>query len=121
MTGEEEFRAVAAAHPEATDIHAEEGGLCFVRERGRLIRETAGDLLPWLLSRLPPERREELAERGACDGSFSLGSTRCRLHVYRAAGKISAAVRRSSISGKRGGTRLPFLPACGRRCGKTRM
>ena len=93
MTGEEEFRAVAAAHPEATDIHAEEGGLCFVRERGRLIRETAGDLLPWLLSRLPPERREELAERGACDGSFSLGSMRCRLHVYRAAGKISAAVR----------------------------
>ena len=68
MTGEEEFRAVAAAHPEATDIHAEEGGLCFVRERGRLIRETAGDLLPWLISRLPPERREELAERGACDG-----------------------------------------------------
>ena len=93
MTGEEEFRAVAAAHPEATDIHAEEGGLCFVRERGRLIRETAGDLLPWLISRLPLERREELAERGACDGSFSLGSTRCRLHVYRAAGKISAAVR----------------------------
>lgn len=83
MTGEEEFRAVAAAHPEATDIHAEEGGLCFVRERGRLIRETAGDLLPWLISRLPPEGERSLRSGAPATGRF-LWEARGAVSMYTA-------------------------------------
>lgn len=82
-------------HPDATDIHLTEGAPVMVRENGALFvaEGEAGQSLTALIGLLAEKEKNELGENGACDLSFSAGAHRCRLHFYRAGGKLSAAIR----------------------------
>lgn len=82
------------AHPCATDIHITEGGPVFLREQGALYHiEPLPELLPELEAGLTAEKKTIWEQGGTIDGSFSAGGVRCRLHLYRSAGRKAAALR----------------------------
>lgn len=82
------------AHSRATDIHITEGGPVFLREQGALYHiEPIPELLPELEAGLTAEKKTIWEQGGTIDGSFSAGGVRCRLHLYRSAGRKAAALR----------------------------
>ena len=101
-----DIEKLAASYPAMTDIHLTEESPVMIRLYGNLkkMKETAdASLLDDLMARYVSEERKLLfQETGACDSAFSLGTLRCRLHLYRSNGKRSAAIRI-----------LPELSQCG--------
>lgn len=83
------------SYPGATDIHLTWGRPLSVRHEGRIVKSQkfSDPFLEELLSRLSDRQKEKMRDSGACDSSFSAGPLRCRLHCYRSAGMVSAAVR----------------------------
>lgn len=85
---------IIKTHNGATDIHLTEGGASFVREGGALTAiEGGGDILASLAAGLPAAKKRELAETGSADSAVTAGGHRCRVHLYRADGRLCGAVR----------------------------
>jgi len=84
-------------YPGATDIHFTEEEPVVIRKNGELIplQEIAGIGLMRALfdTYIPAEKEEALLKGGSCDAALTVDDLRCRLHCYRAQGKLCAAVR----------------------------
>lgn len=83
------------SHPGATDLHLTAGYPVFLRQEGRLAPSPVPSDACWdsLFALLSAEERARWERGGASDSSFSAGSFRCRLHLYRAGGAPAAAIR----------------------------
>lgn len=101
-----DIEKLVASYPAMTDIHLTEESPIMIRLYGNLkkLKEVAEpSLFDDLLAKyVPEERKMALQEIGACDSAFSVGTLRCRLHLYRSNGKRVAAIRI-----------LPELSQCG--------
>lgn len=101
-----DIEKLVASYPAMTDIHLTEESPIMIRLYGNLkkLKEVAAPaLFDDVLAQYVPEERKLLwQETGACDSAFSVGTLRCRLHLYRSNGKRAAAIRI-----------LPELSACG--------
>lgn len=80
-----------------TDIHLTEGEPVMVRQNGNLrkLRDIADiSLFNELFEKyLTPSKKEEYTKKGSCDGAFSVGNMRLRLHIYQSFRKMAAALR----------------------------
>lgn len=85
------------ANGSMTDIHLTEGEPVVIRQNGNLrkMKEMADiSLFHELFEKyLSPSKKAEFGEKGSCDGAFSVGNTRIRLHIYQSFGKMAAALR----------------------------
>lgn len=81
----------------ASDLHLEAGTAVVVRVRGELqsIAEPvpAAALTQWARELLNAESWDEFLARGSADVSLMLGSTRCRINLYRTLRGIAVATR----------------------------
>ena len=92
-----DIEKLVASYPAMTDIHLTEESPIMIRLYGNLkkLKEIADPtLFDDLLDQYVPEARKVVwQETGACDSAFSVGTLRCRLHLYRSNGKRAAAIR----------------------------
>ena len=92
-----DIEKLVASYPAMTDIHLTEESPIMIRLYGNLkkLKEIANPtLFDDLLDQYVPEARKVIwQETGACDSAFSVGTLRCRLHLYRSNGKRAAAIR----------------------------
>lgn len=92
-----DIEKLAGSYPAMTDIHLTEGSPIVIRLYGNLkgLKEVAsGELFDQLLSQYVTEEKKEIFQQiGACDSSFSVGTIRCRLHMYHSGGVRAAAIR----------------------------
>ena len=92
-----DIEKLVASYPAMTDIHLTEESPIMIRLYGNLkkLKEIANPtLFDDLLDQYVPEARKVVwQETGACDSAFSVGTLRCRLHLYRSNGKRAAAIR----------------------------
>lgn len=92
-----DIEKLIAAYPAMTDIHITEGLPIMVRLSGSLrkLRENAdAALLDDLLAKTMTEaKKENFLKHGSCDGSFSVGVSRLRIHMYHSGGLRAAALR----------------------------
>ena len=92
-----DIEKLAASYPAMTDIHLTEGEPVVIRLYGALkrLREVLdASVIDGLLASYVNEEKQEIFRKtGACDAAFSLGTMRCRLHLYRSGGRRAAAIR----------------------------
>lgn len=92
-----DIEKLIAAYPSMTDIHLTEDQPVTIRVYGELKVLKEYPQKTWFdeffHSYLSEDKKKQFAQEGACDSSFSVGSIRCRLHLYQSGGKKVGAIR----------------------------